>query len=48
MGFLQGVLGHIPLGFIGFNKPPIEDEQLAVETNRIYYSLKQNFVMVSV
>ncbi len=23
-----------------FNKPPIEDDQLAVETHRIHYSLK--------
>ncbi len=38
MGFCS-VLGHIPLGFIGFNKPPIED-QLPVDTNRIHYSLK--------
>ncbi len=32
------VLGHIPLGFIGFNKPPIEGDQLPVETNRVHYS----------
>ncbi len=24
--------------FIGFNKPPIEGDQLPVETNRVHYS----------
>ncbi len=32
------VLGHIPLGFSGFNKPPIEGDQLPVETHRVHYS----------
>ncbi len=30
------VSGHIPLGFIDFNKPPIEDNQLPVEPNRVH------------
>ncbi len=37
------ILGHTSLqdqdqGFIGFNKPPIEGNQLPVETNRDHYS----------
>ncbi len=37
------VLGHIPLGFIGFNKPPIEGDQLPAETHRVHYvSIKTN------
>ncbi len=31
------VLGHIPLGFISFNKSPIEGNQLPVETDRDHY-----------
>lgn len=34
--FFFSVLGHISLGFIGFNKPPIEGDQ--VETHRVHYS----------
>ncbi len=37
-GVLLCVLGHIPLGFNGFNKPPIEGDQLPVETHRVHYS----------
>ncbi len=41
-GFLC-VLGHIPLGCIGFNKPPIEGDQLPEETNRVItVSIKTN------
>ncbi len=36
--FILFFLGHILLGFIGFNKPPIEGNQLPVETNRVHYS----------
>ncbi len=33
----------VPLGFIGFNKPPIEGDQIQVETNRVHYvSVKTN------
>ncbi len=30
------VLGHIPSGFIGSNKPPIIVDQLPVETHRLH------------
>ncbi len=30
MVFCSVFLGHIPLGFSGFNKPPIEGDQLTV------------------
>ncbi len=37
------VLGHIPLGFIGFNKPPIEGDQLPAEpAGSITVSIKTN------
>ncbi len=29
--------GHIPLGIIGFNKPPIEGDQLPDETHRVHF-----------
>ncbi len=32
------VFWDIPLGFSGFNKPPIEGDQLPVETHRHHYS----------
>ncbi len=34
--FRSEFLGHNPLGFVGFNKPPIEVGQLPVETNRVH------------
>ncbi len=34
------VFWDIPLGFIGFNKPPIEGDQLPMETNRVHYSFQ--------
>ncbi len=35
-GFLYCVLGHVPLGFIGFNKPPIEGDQSPEETHMVH------------
>ncbi len=41
-GFLWCVLGHIPLGFNGFNKPPIESNKLPVENHKeqLQFTLK--------
>ncbi len=33
-------MGHIQLGCIGFNKPPIEGDQLPVEANEVHYSFQ--------
>ncbi len=38
MVFWSVFLGHISVGFIGFNKPPIEDDQLPVETHSFHYT----------
>ncbi len=40
--FFCSVFWDVSLGFTGFNKPPIEGNQLPVETNRHNYSFQSN------
>ncbi len=37
-GFLYCVLGHIPLGCVGFNKPPMEVQQKPLQFQNQYNS----------